>query len=99
MVSPMAWSLAPGSVRCPGGGRGMMCCPNRRGEHVTAGDAIDQATTMWELVEARAAATPDVVALYDGEDREITFAQLRDRAERVAAGLHAEGIGAGSRVT
>ena len=54
---------------------------------------------MWELVEARAAASPDVVALYDGEDREVTFSQLRDRAERVAAGLHAEGVGHGSRVT
>ena len=42
---------------------------------------------MWELVEARAAASPDVVALFDGDDREITFAEFRDRAERVAAGL------------
>jgi cyclohexanecarboxylate-CoA ligase len=66
---------------------------------VTAGDAIEQATTMWGLVEARAAASPDVVALYDGDDREITFAELRDRAERVAAGLRAEGVTHGSRVT
>jgi acyl-CoA synthetase (AMP-forming)/AMP-acid ligase II len=61
--------------------------------------AIEKAQTMWELVEARAALSPDVIALYDGEDREVTFAQLRDRTERVAAGLHAAGIGAGTRVT
>jgi acyl-CoA synthetase (AMP-forming)/AMP-acid ligase II len=66
---------------------------------VTAGDAIEQATTMWGLVEARAAASPDVVALYDGDDRELTFAQLRDRAERVAAGLHEAGVRHGTRVT
>lgn len=66
---------------------------------MTAGDAIDQARTMWELVEARAAASPHVVALYDGDDREVTFAELRDRTERVAAGLHAQGIGHGTRVT
>ena len=60
--------------------------------------SVEQATTMWELVEARAAATPDVVVLYD-EDREITFAELRDLSERVAAGLHDFGIHHGSRVT
>ena len=54
---------------------------------------------MWALVEARAAASPDVVALMDGDDREVTFAELRDRTERVAAGLHAEGISHGTRVT
>ncbi len=60
---------------------------------------IEQAATMWELVEARAAASPDVVVLYDGDDREVTFAELRDRAERVAAGLHDLGVGHGTRVT
>ena len=60
--------------------------------------SVEQARTMWELVEARAALSPDVIVLYD-EDREITFKQLRDRAERVAAGLHAFGVRHGSRVT
>ncbi len=47
---------------------------------------------MWELVEARAAASPDVPRpLSTASDREVTFAELRDRAERVAAGLHARG--------
>lgn len=61
--------------------------------------SIEQAATMWELVEARAAASPDVVALYDIDDRDITFRDLRDRAERVAAGLHQFGVRHGSRVT
>ena len=59
---------------------------------------IEQASTMWQLVEARAAATPDVVALIE-DDREMTFGQLRDTAERVAAGLHEFGVRHGSRVT
>jgi len=63
----------------------------------TAG--IEKAATMWDLVEARAALSPEVVALYDGRDREVTFGQLRDRTERVAAGLHAAGVKAGTRVT
>jgi cyclohexanecarboxylate-CoA ligase len=61
--------------------------------------SLEEASTMWELVEASAAAYPDVVVLLDGEDREITFKQLRDKSERVAAGLHAMGLRAGSRVT
>ena len=58
-----------------------------------------QATTMWELLEARAAASPDVVVLIDQDDREITFGALRDLAERTAAGLHGMGVTAGTRVT
>ncbi|MCU0310489.1 MAG: AMP-binding protein [Acidimicrobiales bacterium] len=65
----------------------------------TQDQAIEQAETMWELVEARAALTPDVAVLLDGDDREVTFAELRDRAERVAAGLAGLGIGRGTRVT
>ena len=60
---------------------------------------VESARTMWELVEARAAASPDVVALYDVDDRDITFQQLRDLAESVAAGLHQFGVHHGSRVT
>ena len=60
--------------------------------------SIEQASTMWELVEARAAATPDVVALIE-DNREITFKELRDISERVAAGFHEFGMRHGSRVT
>ena len=65
----------------------------------TVDPGIEQAETMWELVEARAALTPDVAVLLDGDDRVVTFAGLRDEAERVAAGLAALGIGHGTRVT
>jgi acyl-CoA synthetase (AMP-forming)/AMP-acid ligase II len=61
--------------------------------------AIEQAATIWDLVVARAEASPDVPALVDGEDRKVTFADLRTRAELLAAGLAKAGIGAGSRVT
>jgi cyclohexanecarboxylate-CoA ligase len=61
--------------------------------------SLEEAETMWDLVEASAAANPDVVVLLDGEDREITFKELRDKSERVAAGLHAMGVRQGSRVT
>lgn len=59
---------------------------------------IEQASTMWELVEARAALSPDVVALIEA-DRQMTFGELRDAAERVAAGFHEFGMRHGSRVT
>ena len=66
---------------------------------MAATDAVQSATTMWGLVEARAAASPDVPALLDEHDRSITFKELRDRAERVAAGFQQLGIGRGTRVT
>ena len=47
---------------------------------------LDDARSIWELIERRVAATPDRVMLYDG-DRATTFAQYRDLAERAAAGL------------
>ncbi len=58
-----------------------------------------EATTLWELVERRAAATPDARMAVDEAGREITFGEFRDASERVAAALHARGIGAGDTVT
>jgi len=66
---------------------------------VSSQETMLQARTMWELLEARASASPGVVVLIDQDDREITFGELRDLAERTAAGLHDLGVGAGSRVT
>jgi acyl-CoA synthetase (AMP-forming)/AMP-acid ligase II len=64
------------------------------------GDEIPQhPPTYWGLIEARAAATPDTVLLEDEAGRSLTLAQYRDEAERVAAGLHAQGIGAGTKVS
>src|SRR5580692_10083778 len=48
---------------------------------------------MWELVEARADASPSRLMLIDENGRQITFGEFRDRCEVVAAGLHAMGVG------
>jgi len=54
---------------------------------------------MWELIDRRAAATPDRPMLLDEADRTLTFSEFRDRAERVAAGLAERGIGEGTPVS
>ncbi|MCX4526453.1 MULTISPECIES: class I adenylate-forming enzyme family protein [unclassified Streptomyces] len=59
--------------------------------------------TLWELVARRAALTPDTPVLIEAaddpaRDRTLTFGGLRDRAERVAAGLHRMGIRPGTVV-
>jgi cyclohexanecarboxylate-CoA ligase len=61
--------------------------------------ALLEAPTVWELVRRRAAATPDQPMLIDAAERRVTFGEFADRTERVAAGLHALGISAGTRVT
>lgn len=62
-------------------------------------DTLDDSTTLWELVERRAAATPDAVLLIDADGRRLTCAEFRDRAERAAAGFAALGVRHGTRVT
>jgi acyl-CoA synthetase (AMP-forming)/AMP-acid ligase II len=62
-------------------------------------DALTGARTLWELIERRADADPDRVMLIDEADRQMTFGAFRDRAERVAAGLHAAGISDGTPVS
>jgi cyclohexanecarboxylate-CoA ligase len=58
------------------------------------------APTLWGLIEARAAATPDALMAVDEDGREMTFADYRDRVARAAAGLAADhGIGAGDIIT
>ncbi|GGO86846.1 class I adenylate-forming enzyme family protein [Wenjunlia tyrosinilytica] len=57
------------------------------------------ARTLWELVARRAALSPDAPMLLDERDRRLTFGGFAAAAERVAAGLHGLGVGAGSRVT
>ncbi|MFS8199450.1 class I adenylate-forming enzyme family protein [Streptomyces sp. CWNU-52B] len=47
--------------------------------------------TFWELIERRAALTPDRPVLFQ-DDRTLTFEELRAGAERTAAGLHAMGV-------
>ncbi|MET7758521.1 AMP-binding protein [Streptomyces sp. NPDC005389] len=59
--------------------------------------ALGAARTLWELVERRAALTPDLPVLLQG-DRVLTFGGLRERAERCAAGLHTMGVRPGTVV-
>jgi acyl-CoA synthetase (AMP-forming)/AMP-acid ligase II len=54
---------------------------------------IDDAATFWELLDRRAAETPDAPMLIDERDRTVSFAEFRDRSERVAAGLVSLGVG------
>jgi acyl-CoA synthetase (AMP-forming)/AMP-acid ligase II len=55
--------------------------------------------TLWELVEARAAATPDALFAVDEHDRTLSFAAYRDAALRTAAGLHRRGVAEGTAVS
>jgi acyl-CoA synthetase (AMP-forming)/AMP-acid ligase II len=48
--------------------------------------------TLWELIEARAAATPGALFAVDDADRRLTFAEYRAAAERAAAALYAGGV-------
>jgi acyl-CoA synthetase (AMP-forming)/AMP-acid ligase II len=57
------------------------------------------ARTIWELVDRRAAATPDRTILLDEHGRTLTCAELRDAVEGCAAGLFARGIRAGTTVS
>jgi cyclohexanecarboxylate-CoA ligase len=59
----------------------------------------DEPRTLWGLLEQRVAESPGAPMLIDEADRSVTFAEFRDRAERVAAGLHALGIEEGTTVS
>ncbi|HYL51625.1 MAG TPA: AMP-binding protein [Acidimicrobiia bacterium] len=65
---------------------------------MSAAPMLDDVRSVWDLIEQRAAATPDRVMLYDGE-RVTTFEQYKTLVERAAAGLHALGIGAEDHVS
>jgi acyl-CoA synthetase (AMP-forming)/AMP-acid ligase II len=63
--------------------------------------AIYDASSLWDLVERRAADSPDATFLIEGvgdDTTTLTFREFRDRAERVAAGLAAKGLTEGSSV-
>ncbi|GHB14340.1 class I adenylate-forming enzyme family protein [Streptomyces chryseus] len=64
--------------------------------------ALGASRTLWELVDRRAALTPRQPVLLQDQDggaaRVLTFGGLRDRAERVAAGLYGQGVRPGSVV-
>jgi acyl-CoA synthetase (AMP-forming)/AMP-acid ligase II len=54
---------------------------------------------LWALVEARAASTPSAVLAVDEAGRQLRAEELRDAAERAAAGLHAMGVAADTPVS
>ncbi|TKA09928.1 class I adenylate-forming enzyme family protein [Actinacidiphila oryziradicis] len=58
---------------------------------------LSASPTLWALIAARAALTPDAPALLDTDDRRLTFGGLAIRAERVAAGLYDLGARPGTR--
>ncbi|MGI5444826.1 class I adenylate-forming enzyme family protein [Streptomyces sp. CA-243310] len=64
---------------------------------------LARSRTLWELIDRRAALTPDAPVLIEAaedpaDDRSLTFGALRDRSEEVAAGLYAKGVRAGTVV-
>ena len=54
-------------------------------------------TTLADIVRVQARDRPDETSLIEG-DRRLTWAELYDRAQRVATGLAAAGVGPGDRV-
>ncbi|MEU8943344.1 AMP-binding protein [Streptomyces goshikiensis] len=72
------------------------------GTAATARD-LSGSGTLWALVARRAALTPDAPVLIEAaddpaRDRTVTFGELRDRCERVAAGLYRMGVRPGTVV-
>ncbi|WP_327306138.1 AMP-binding protein [Streptomyces sp. NBC_01298] len=64
---------------------------------------LSRSRTLWDLITRRAAMTPDAPVLIEAaedpaNDRRLTFAELRDRSEQVAAGLHDMGVRPGTVV-
>jgi cyclohexanecarboxylate-CoA ligase len=55
--------------------------------------------SLWQLTEQRAAASPDAEMLVDEAGGRVSFWQFRHRAQRVACGLRAAGVGTGTAVT
>jgi cyclohexanecarboxylate-CoA ligase len=64
-----------------------------------ATESLYDVSTMWDLVDQRATATPDAPMLLDDADRRLTFGEFRAYAERVAAGLQDMGVTPGSHVS
>jgi non-ribosomal peptide synthetase component E (peptide arylation enzyme) len=60
---------------------------------------VIRAQSLWELVEARADATPDALFAVDETDRSLSFRAYRDAALRAAGGLAALGVGQGTVVS
>ncbi|MGW1882321.1 class I adenylate-forming enzyme family protein [Streptomyces sp. NPDC001970] len=59
--------------------------------------ALSASRTLWELIDRRATLTPDRPVLIQ-DDHRLTFGELRDGCERVAAGLYGTGVRPGTVV-
>ncbi|MFA5886128.1 MAG: AMP-binding protein, partial [Acidimicrobiia bacterium] len=57
-----------------------------------AGPVITDFVSLWDLIEQRAALTPDHVIASDEDGRTFTCAEYRDRCLRAAAGLRDLGV-------
>ena len=58
------------------------------------------ARSLWQLIEARAEATPDAVLAHEDTGKELTFSEYRDASLRAAAGLFTDhGVRAGTSVS
>ncbi len=62
-------------------------------------DPLYDVQTLWELVERRAAESPDRVMLLDEQDRRVTFEEFKRWAERTAAGFFELGVRESTAVT
>ncbi|HEY6791353.1 MAG TPA: AMP-binding protein [Trebonia sp.] len=60
---------------------------------------LDQVTTWWQLVDSRAATSPDTLMLRDDLGRTLTFGEFAERAGRVAEALRDQGAGPGTVVS
>ena len=58
---------------------------------------VDRPPSLFAIFEQSLAANPDGLALIDPDQR-LTYAQLAERIDRLAASLAAHGVGAGDRV-
>ena len=56
-------------------------------------------TSLWDLIQRRAADTPDARFVVDENGASLTFAEYRDASLAVAAALHERGIGEGDVVS
>ena len=62
-------------------------------------DRMIESDSLWQLIEKRAAVTPDDRFAVDASDREITFGAYRLAALRAAGGLAALGVSPGETVS
>ena len=62
-------------------------------------DNLLSAGSLWGLIEARTAATPDALFAVDDQDRELTFREYRDGCLKAAAGFAARGVSEGTPVS